>query len=59
MRISTSWLSDYVKVNESLEDLSEMLTMLGLEAEISSNFSEVKGLIVGKITSVRKHPNAD
>ena len=59
MRVSFAWLKDFVDVKESPQALSEMLTMLGLEAEVSSTFDELNGVIIGKVESVRKHPNAD
>ena len=59
MRVSYNWLNEFVDLKESPEALAEMLTMLGLEAEVASNFDDINGVIVGKVVSVRKHPNAD
>ena len=59
MRISIEWLKDFVKINESLDDLVNLLTDIGLEAEISSIPLELPGVVIGKVESVEKHSNAD
>ena len=59
MKISIEWLKDFVQINESLDDLVNLLTDLGLEAEISSIPQELPGVVIGRIDSVKKHSNAD
>ncbi len=63
MKISYNWLKDYVKVDFSVDKMGEVLTDLGLEVEGVSDFESVKGglegLVVGKVLSLEKHPNAD
>ena len=49
MRISIEWLKDFVKINESLDDLVNLLTDIGLEAEISSIPLELPGVVIGKV----------
>ena len=59
MRISIDWLKDFIKITKTTEEISDMLTMIGLESEKVSNFSHIDGIIVGEILNVSKHPNAD
>jgi len=63
MKISYNWLKDYIKFDNSSEEISDILTNTGLEVEkCSPRFKDVdsfKKLIIGKITSIQPHPNAD
>jgi phenylalanyl-tRNA synthetase beta chain len=60
MRIVQSWLKRYLEINVSPEQLAEKLGMLGLEVErVERTGSQFDGFVVGHITEVRKHPNAD
>lgn len=59
MRVSLSWLKEFVHIKESPGELADLLTMLGLEAEPGTDFSEVCGVVIGKVMHVKKHPNAD
>ena len=59
MRISIDWLKQFVSIKENPADLAEMLSMLGLEAEPVHDFSGLSGVIVGKVATAIKHPNAD
>ncbi|MEE9572250.1 MAG: phenylalanine--tRNA ligase subunit beta, partial [Candidatus Neomarinimicrobiota bacterium] len=59
MRLSINWLRQYVDIKESLQELADMLTMLGFEAEIATDLSNLKNTVSAKVESVKKHPNAD
>ncbi|RMF06300.1 MAG: hypothetical protein D6762_09735, partial [Candidatus Neomarinimicrobiota bacterium] len=59
MRISLHWLQQYVEVKESLQELADLLTMLGFEAELATDFSALSGVVTAKILAVSSHPNAD
>ena len=61
MHISLNWLNDYIPVrNIPVEEISKVLTNLGLEVEGVSHIEPFKGeVVVGKITAARAHPNAD
>lgn len=55
-----SWLKEYVDIDVEPQELSDMLTMTGSEVEGYENLA--KGLdhvVVGKITKMDKHPDAD
>ena len=63
MKISYNWLQDYIKVALPIDEISELLTDLGLEVEgiekIESIKGGLKGLVVGKVLTCEQHPNAD
>jgi phenylalanyl-tRNA synthetase beta chain len=60
MKVTLNWLKQYIDFNWSPEELTERLTMLGLEVEgvqkISGAFD---GIVVAQVVSRDKHPNAD
>ena len=63
MKISYNWIKRFLKVDLLHDQISEMLTDLGLEVEGVSPFESVrgglKGVIVGKVLNCIQHPNAD
>ena len=59
MIVSIDWLKDFVDIDEQPEELAELLSSVGLEAEYNNQFSEIKNVIIGKVLSVKGHPNAD
>jgi len=60
MKVTLNWLKQYVDFNWSPEELTERLTMLGLEVEgvqkISGAFD---GIVVAQVITRDQHPNAD
>ncbi len=60
MKISLSWLRDYVSFDLTPEDLAHQLTMVGLEVEsIDYRGRKFDGFVVGHVLSCEKHPKAD
>jgi len=59
MIVSIEWLKDFVEIKESPNELADMLSSIGLEAEFLDPFNGLDSVIVGKVKSVEKHPNAD
>ncbi len=63
MKISYNWLKEYLDFDLDHNSVSEILTDLGLEVEGISKYESIpgslKGVVVGKITSLKQHPNAD
>jgi len=60
MRISYSWLKEWVKVPWSPEELGSRLTLAGLELEaIEPAAPAFSGVVVAEILSAEKHPQAD
>ncbi|MCF6352944.1 MAG: phenylalanine--tRNA ligase subunit beta [Cyclobacteriaceae bacterium] len=63
MKISYNWLRQYINIDKSPEALSGILTDTGLEVEGLEKFDPIKGglqgLVIGKVLTCSKHPNAD
>lgn len=60
MRVPLKWLKDYVEIDVSPREFAEGLTMSGSKVETVETLGEnIKNVVVGKIASVEKHPNAD
>ena len=63
MTISYKWLLEYLPVELEPEKLSRILNSIGLEVESLEKYEEVKGglkgLLIGEVLEVQKHPNAD
>lgn len=64
MKISLNWLRDYISLEGlSVEEISEILTALGLEVEgvekVESLKGGLKGIVIGEVKTCEKHPNAD
>jgi phenylalanyl-tRNA synthetase beta chain len=63
MKISNNWLKDFVKTELKTERIGEFFTDIGLEVEGIDKFESVKGslegIVVGKVLTCEKHPNAD
>src|SRR6266536_4698143 len=62
MLIPLSWLKEYVDLNLPTKQLAERLTLAGLEVEgieNSADWWDPELIIVGQITVVKAHPNAD
>lgn len=60
MKISLKWLSEYVKLPPSPEEVARRLTMAGLEVEgMEKPGAGLAGVVVAKILESKQHPNAD
>ena len=63
MKVSYSWIKDYLNVKLNAIDCAKVLTDTGLEVEgiqeIESIKGGLKGLVVGEVLSCDQHPNAD
>lgn len=63
MKISYNWLTDYISMGLSPEELSELLTNCGLEVESLEKYYPVrggmKGLVVGEVVTSEKMPGSD
>jgi len=63
MKISLNWLKKYIELNQSPEEISQILTDIGLEVEGIESYQTIKGglegVVTGKVLSCEKHPNAD
>lgn len=63
MKISNAWLRKFISTEIKNEKVAEYLTDIGLEVEGVETFESIKGalkgIVVGKILTCEKHPNAD
>ena len=60
MKVTLNWLKQYVDFNWSPEELTERLTMLGLEVEgVQKIAAAFDGIVVAQVVTRDKHPNAD
>ena len=63
MKLSYNWLKQYVDIDVTPEELSPILTDIGLEVEGFEKFQSVKGglegIVIGEVMTCEKHPNAD
>lgn len=63
MKISYNWLKNYITTDLSIDEISTILTDIGLEVEgietVESVKGGLKGLVVGEVASCEQHPNAD
>lgn len=63
MKISYAWLKEYLQCDQTPEQLSTILTDIGLEVESLEKVEAVKGglqgVVIGEVLSCEQHPNAD
>ncbi len=63
MKISYNWLKEFIKTDKSPEDISQILTGIGLEVESLEKVQAVpgglEGLVIGYVKDAQQHPNAD
>ena len=60
MKVPMSWLKEYTEFDLPISEFVDRMIMHGLGVEgVEELFEEQKGILVGKILSVEKHPNAD
>lgn len=63
MKISYNWLREYIDLQEKPEEISKVLTGLGLEVEGLEVHEEIpggmEGLVLGEVIECEAHPNAD
>ena len=63
MTISYNWPHEYLSETIEPNELSKILTSVGLEVESMDKFETVKGglegLFIGKVMECEQHPNAD
>ncbi|AQX28675.1 MULTISPECIES: phenylalanine--tRNA ligase subunit beta [unclassified Bartonella] len=59
MKFTLSWLKDHLETNESLNEICDKLTAIGLEVDHVEDRSCLTGFLIAKILTAIKHPDAD
>ncbi|MBQ3689871.1 MAG: phenylalanine--tRNA ligase subunit beta [Bacteroidales bacterium] len=63
MKISYSWLKNYLNCDLDSQTVAKVLTGTGLEVETAENFESIKGglkgLVVGEVKTCVPHPDSD
>lgn len=63
MKISYSWLKDYIQFEKSPEEICDILTQTGLEVggieEVETVKGGLEGLVIGEVMTCEAHPNSD
>ena len=62
MNLSMRWLREFVDIDENINmrEFSEAITMSGSKVEsFEKEGSELKNIVVGRVLSTEKHPDAD
>lgn len=60
MVVLLSWLKDFVDIDVSIDVLCDKLVKAGFEVDSVTDLSKsYQNIVVGKITQIEKHPNAD
>lgn len=60
MRVSLSWLKEYVPIEMDINRLVEALTMVGLEVDsVSDRYTYLNDVVVGRIRHITPHPQAN
>ncbi|MBS1531164.1 MAG: phenylalanine--tRNA ligase subunit beta, partial [Bacteroidetes bacterium] len=63
MKISYNWLKQFIDTIKTPEELSQILTGIGLEVESLDKVQAVpgglEGLVIGYVKDRQQHPNAD
>ena len=63
MKISYNWLKQYIQTDKTPQEISLILTDIGLEVESLEKVQPIagglEGLVIGKVVTCIQHPNAD
>jgi phenylalanyl-tRNA synthetase beta chain len=60
MKVTYNWLKQYVDFSWTPDELTERLTMLGLEVEsVQKLGGEFDGVVIAQVLTKDRHPNAD
>jgi len=60
MKITLGWLKDHLETDACLSEITDRLTMLGLEIEsVTERSAGLESFVVGHVVEAIKHPDAD
>jgi phenylalanyl-tRNA synthetase beta chain len=59
MRVPISWLRQFVDLPDDPQRVADTLALIGFPVDAIERRPALSGVVVGKITELEKHPNAD
>ncbi|HEV2644275.1 MAG TPA: hypothetical protein VGT98_16310, partial [Candidatus Elarobacter sp.] len=59
MRVPIAWLRDYADLPADADDIIARLAALGFPVDDVETRPELTNVVVGRITKLERHPNAD
>jgi len=60
MKFTVNWLKQHLETDASIDEISSMLTMVGLEVEKMTNQAQgLETFVIGHVVEATPHPNAD
>ena len=63
MKISLNWLKDFIDIQETPDELDDLLTQTGLEVEAIKKIEKIRGglqgVVIGEVMECEQHPDAD
>ncbi|MBD3419760.1 MAG: phenylalanine--tRNA ligase subunit beta [Chitinivibrionales bacterium] len=59
MIVVYSWLTDFLDINATVNEVADALTSLGLEVAGIEKLEVPRGIVAARVLDVQKHPNAD
>ena len=60
MKVTLSWIQEYITLDLAPEEIASKLTMAGLEVDAIENlYAYLQDIVVAKVLEVKKHPDAD
>jgi len=63
MKISYNWLKQFIDTDKTPEQISQILTSIGLEVEVLDKVQAIpgglEGLVIGHVKESKDHPNSD
>ena len=60
MKFTLSWLKEHLDSDATLDEITERLTMVGLEVEkVTERARGMESFVVGYVVDAKQHPDAD
>ena len=60
MKFTLNWLLEHLDTDKSLNEITDKLSMLGLEVEeVTDKSQKLKDFVIAKVIDEKPHPNAD
>ncbi len=59
MRAPIAWLREFVSLPTATNEIADRLAMLGFPVDAIERRPQISGVVVGRIATIEKHPNAD